>query len=117
MEEIGELRISVLEAPAGHVFIIAATCACVLNGRSLNAASYTASFVTNFGGGTTARAEAALLAGMLAGRPYVNVHSTFAPAGEIRGFLREAPEPATLLLLGTGAAVVAARRRRRSPAA
>ena len=80
------------------------------------AGSYTAGFLTS-GGGTAAGAEAALLAGMLAGRAYVNVHTTFAPGGEIRGFLREAPEPGALLLLGLGAAVVAARRKRRSPVA
>jgi hypothetical protein len=78
-------------------------------------ASYTAAFLTNFGGGTAAGAEAALLAGMLAGRAYVNIHTSFAGGGEIRGFLREAPEPGALLLFGLGAAVVGARRRRRSP--
>lgn len=61
--------------------------------------SYTASFLNDFGGGTAAGAEAALLAGMLDGRAYVNVHTSFAPGGEIRGFLA-VPEPGSLALLG-----------------
>ncbi|HEV2498449.1 MAG TPA: CHRD domain-containing protein [Terriglobia bacterium] len=36
------------------------------------------------------------------GELYVNVHSTVFPGGEIRGQLEATPEPASLLLLGTG---------------
>ena len=60
-------------------------------------ASYTASFLTTFGGGTVDGAEAALIAGIETGHAYVNVHSTTFPGGEIRGFL--VPEPSSLLLL------------------
>lgn len=73
--------------------------------------SFTAAFRNNFGGGTTAGAEAALLAGMYAGTAYFNVHSTAFPGGEIRGFLA-VPEPGSLLLLGTALAALAVRRRR-----
>jgi hypothetical protein len=75
------------------------------------ATSYTASFLNNFGGGTTAGAEAALLAGLMSGRAYFNVHTTFAPPGEIRGFLAPVPEPAALMLLATGVCAALARRR------
>ena len=42
-------------------------------------------------GGTAASAEAALIAGMLAGTAYLNIHTDQSPRGEIRGFLRRAP--------------------------
>jgi hypothetical protein len=64
------------------------------------ASSFNASFITA-NGGTPATAEAALLAGLLASSAYMNVHSTFAPGGEIRGFLvQRVPEPATIVLVG-----------------
>jgi hypothetical protein len=68
------------------------------------AASYTAAFLTA-NGGTAEGAFAGLLAGLEAGRGYFNVHTSFAPGGEIRGFLaRVAPvrEPGSLALLGLG---------------
>ena len=50
-------------------------------------ASYNGPFVTA-NGGTAAGAEAALLAGIAAGKAYFNVHTTTVPGGEIRGFLQ-----------------------------
>jgi hypothetical protein len=63
-------------------------------------------------GGTTAGAEAALGAALAAGTAYFNIHSTFSPGGEIRGFLA-VPAPATILLFGTGLAGLAGIRLRR----
>jgi CHRD domain-containing protein len=57
------------------------------------ASSYNPSFITA-NGGTTASAEAALLAGIAAGKAYLNVHSSSFSGGEIRGFLLEATTPA-----------------------
>jgi hypothetical protein len=48
--------------------------------------SFNPSFVTA-NGGTAAGAEAALVAGMANGKAYLNIHSSFATGGEIRGFL------------------------------
>jgi hypothetical protein len=75
-----------------------------------NPSVFAPSFVTNFGGGTIPGAEAALVANMIAGRAYFNIHSNLFPGGEIRGFLA-VPEPASLLLLGTALAALAVRRR------
>ena len=50
-------------------------------------ATYNAPFVTA-NGGTAAGAEAALLAGIAAGKAYYNIHTTVVPGGEIRGFLQ-----------------------------
>jgi hypothetical protein len=65
------------------------------------ASSFNPAFVTAHGG-TLTNAEAALAAALADGMAYLNIHTTVVPAGEIRGFL--VPEPATLLLLGSGLA-------------
>ncbi len=64
------------------------------------ASSYNPSFITA-SGGTTADAEAALVAGLAAGDAYLNIHTSQYAAGEIRGFLATpVPEPASLGLAG-----------------
>ena len=74
------------------------------------ASSYNPSYVTAHGG-TTASAEAALLAAMLADQTYLNIHTSVVPGGEIRGFLHLVPTPGAAAALGLGA-LVATRRRR-----
>jgi hypothetical protein len=65
--------------------------------------TYTAAFISNFGGGTAAGAEAALIGGFNAGTAYVNIHNATWPGGEIRGLVVVAtPEPASIGLLATG---------------
>ena len=78
------------------------------------ASSYNAAFITA-NGGTVNTAFSALLAGVDSGRAYLNIHSTFAPGGEIRGFLSMVPEPSTyaLMLLGLVAVGGLARQQRR----
>jgi len=75
------------------------------------AGTYTGGFLAG-GGGTPAGAEAALFAGMNSGRAYLNLHSSFAAGGEIRGFLTPVPEPG-LGALALGAAVLLGFARRR----
>lgn len=78
-----------------------------------SSATYTGSFLNNFGGGTAAGASAALLDGMNNGMAYFNVHSSTYPGGEIRGFLQAVPEPATWGLMAFGLAAVGGLARRR----
>ncbi len=71
------------------------------------ASSYNSAFITAHGG-TVDTAFADLLAGMLAGMSYLNIHSTMFPGGEIRGALIQVPEPGSLALLGLALAGLAA---------
>ena len=67
--------------------------------------SWNAAFITA-NGGTVSTAFTALVTGLDAGRAYLNIHSTFAPGGEIRGFLAPVPEPETYAMLLSGLALV-----------
>jgi len=73
--------------------------------------SYNPAFVTA-NGGTTAGAEAALLAGLAADEAYLNIHTSTFGGGEIRGFLVPIPEPATVGLAGLALAGLIFVRRR-----
>jgi hypothetical protein len=79
-----------------------------------SAASYRAGFITA-NGSTTAGAFNALVLALDEGKAYLNIHSTFATGGEIRGFFTAIPEPSSFAalagLVGLGGALVTRRRR------
>ena len=78
------------------------------------ASSYNPAYITA-NGGTTASAEAALLAAMSSGSSYFNIHTTAFAGGEIRGFLipvAVVPEPTTVALIGLGGLALVALRRK-----
>lgn len=75
------------------------------------ASSYNSAFITA-NGGTVSGALNALLAGLADGKAYLNIHSNFAPTGEIRGFLAPVPEPQTWALMLGGLAVLAGVKRK-----
>lgn len=71
------------------------------------ASSYNPAFIAA-NGGTVTSAFNSFVAGLDASLSYFNIHSTFAPGGEIRGQLAPIPEPATVLLMIGGLAAVGA---------
>jgi CHRD domain/PEP-CTERM motif len=81
-----------------------------------DAASFSSDFLMA-AGGTPLAAEMALAQGLAQGRAYFNIHTDTFKGGEIRGFLRQVsgpnviPEPASLLLVGTGLVGAASVRR------
>jgi hypothetical protein len=72
-----------------------------MNFDMTQASTWNPTFIAD-NGGTLASAELALADGAADGEAYLDIHSPTFPGGEIRGFLTPTPEPASLLLFGTG---------------
>lgn len=75
------------------------------------ASTWNNGFVNSHGG--IAGAEQALLAALDSGQAYFNIHSSFAPGGEIRGFLQPVPEPGEWAMLAVGLPLLLVLARRR----
>ncbi len=75
------------------------------------ASTFSASFITNDGGGTVAGAAALFLASLADGLVYANIHTSLFPGGEIRANLSpvtasEVPVPAALWIFLLGAVAI-----------
>ena len=71
---------------------------------------YNPAFITMLGG--IPQAEAALIGGIQNGMTYLNIHTVSFPGGEIRAQLIAPPEPASIVLLGSGLVGLLLTRRR-----
>jgi len=98
------------QTPTFSGFPLGVTAGTYQNSFDLTQASaYNPAFVTA-NGGTAASAEAVLVAGMLANKSYLNIHTVLVPSGEIRSFLTpvttfEIPRPIPVLQASVMAAL------------